>query len=213
MDAKQVKLALQECIESHLADYFVKSGFKWKNRSLTFQRKTNDFVQNVIFFFTPSRYTSDDSIGSLNIMVRFDSKEINHVANKLNEPCSEFEKIDTVLNVDAGIIASPSATVWHLSSIEALEEVVESKIVSLIVDDIIPFLDSRREISTILKDFESCERYIFWTSNGGVALRVIAMYYILGDFESAKKIAKEYYESDGDYKKRYKNILSRFDSL
>lgn len=208
METKEIKSILQNSLEHYLLEYLVKSGFKWKKGALKFQRKKDDFEQSILFFFTPSKYQDDNTIGHLNIMVRLDSDEINNVANELKDSNNKFDDIDTVINVDAGLIVGSNAISWRPSDIDDLNKIIEKEISSLIIDKIVPFLDSRGEIQKVLKDFETNEKYFFWTSNGEVALRAIAMYSILNDIENAKKVANKYFLEDKAYRERYKNVLN-----
>lgn len=208
MKAKEIKSILQNSLEHFLLEHLVKSGFKWKKGTLRFQRKKDDFEQSILFFFTPSKYQDDNSIGRLNIMIRFDSEVINNVANELKGANNKFDCIDTIINVDVGLIVGSNAISWRPSAIDELNKIIETEISPLIKDKIVPFLDSRGKIQKVLKDFETNEKYFFWTSNGEVALRTIAMYFILNDTENAKKVANKYFLEDKAYGERYKNVLN-----
>ncbi|MCC6287211.1 MAG: hypothetical protein IT249_04945 [Chitinophagaceae bacterium] len=212
METKEIKGFLQNDLEYFLLDSLVTSGFKWKKGALKFQRKKGAFEQSILFFFTPSKYQDDKSIGHLNIMIRFDSNEINSVATKLKGSNNKFDNVDTVVNVDAGLIVGSNAISWRPLSIEEMNKIIETEIKPLIVDKIIPFLDNRGKIQKVLKDFEANEKYFFWTSNGEVALRAIAMYSILNDAESAKKVANKYFLEEDAYRERYKNVLNNLDA-
>ena len=91
-----------------------------------------------------------------------------------------------------------------------LNNVFSNDIKPFIFSKILPFLDNKREMQDLLNDFENKAKYIFWTSNGEVALRIIAMYCILGKKKIAEKIARMYYLDDEAYKNRYKNVLNYF---
>lgn len=207
MKAKEIKSILQNSLGLFLTDPLAKSGFQWRKGSLKFQRKKDDFTQSILFFFTPSRYQDDKSIGHLNIMVRFDSSTINVVANEFKGSKSKFDEIDTVINVDIGLIIGNGAIDWRPSSIDDLNKIVKNEIAPLIIDKIVPFLDNRGKIRQVLDDFEANKTYFFWTSNGEVALRAISMYSIINDIENARKVANIYLLNDEIYKERYKNVL------
>lgn len=209
METKEIKGFLQKDLEYFLLDDLIKSGFKWKKGALKFQRKKDAFEQSILFFFTPSKYHDDKSIGHLNIMIRFDSDEINKVASELKGSNNKFDNVDVVVNVDAGLIVGSNAISWRPSSIDEMNKLIETKIKPLIVDEIIPFLNNRGEIQNVLKDFEANEKYFFWTSNGEVALRAITMYSILNNTEDAKKVAEKYFLENDTYRERYKNVLNR----
>jgi hypothetical protein len=210
MDAKELKNTIRNAIERHLLQNLLGHGFKWKKRSLCFQRKKGDFEQSILFFFSRPKYSDDNSIMHLNIMIHFDSKEVNKIASELKGASGKFDQVDTVLNVDAGLIAGSNAIGWRPVSVMDLNDIFVNNIRPLILRDILPFLDSRKKIQDLLKDFENNEKYIFWTSNGEVALRIITMYSIVGKKEMAEKVAKTYYLDDAAYKTRYKNVLSHF---
>ena len=74
MEIKELKSILQDTIEKNLLHYFLEHKFKWKKSNLCFQRKWGDFEQSILFFFSPSKYSDDSSIGHISIMMRFDSK-------------------------------------------------------------------------------------------------------------------------------------------
>lgn len=210
MEAKEIKCILQQKIECFLLEPLIKSGFKWKKGSLKFQRNKDDFQQIILFFFTPSKYQDDNSMGHLNIMIRFDSNEINNVATELKGSNNKFDSVDTVINVDIGLIVSSNAISWRPSSLDELHKIIETEIKPLIIEKIIPFLDSRGKIQEVLKDFEAKEMYFYWTSNSEIALRAIAMYSIINETERAKEVAKKYFLEDEAYKERYKNVLYHF---
>lgn len=210
MDAKELKILIQKALEQYLLNVFAKSEFKWKKNSLRFERKREQLEQSILFFFTPPKYNDDNSIGHLNIMVKFDSNDVNNVASKLKGATNKFENIDTFINVDAGLIVEQKAISWRPTTSEELNQILETKIKPLIVNEIIPFLDQRTTLQNLIKDFERKENFFFWTSNGDVALRAIAMYTIMGDTKKAKETAKEYYLKDESYKIKYNNVLSHF---
>jgi hypothetical protein len=206
----ELKCIIQKTIEEYFLSILEKYGFKWKKSRMCFQRKKNDFEQSILFFFSPSRYNDDSSIGHINIMVRFDSKDVNSVASKLKAAMNKYEQVDTVVNVDIGLIVGSNSIDWRPSSINNLNKVFKEDIMPLILNKIIPFLEERSKIQNLLNDFENKMKYIFWTSNGEIALRAIAMYFIIGRNEIAKQVARDYYLNDEIYKSRYKNVLSYF---
>jgi hypothetical protein len=210
MEAKELKSIFYEIIENNLLHNLLEHEFKWKKSSLCFQRKWGDFEQSILFFFSPSKYNDDSSIGHISIMIRFDSKEINKVASELKGAINKFDQVDTVINVDVGLILGSNAIDWRPLSITDLNNVFSNDIKPFILSKILPFLDSKREMQDLLNDFENKAKYIFWTSNGEVALRIITMYYILGEKKKAEKIARTYYLGDEAYKNRYKNVLNYF---
>jgi hypothetical protein len=210
MEAKELKYIIERTIEEYFLPNLEKYGFKWKKRSLCFQRQKGDFEQSILFFFSPSKYNDDSSIGHINVMIRFDSKDINEVASKLQDVTKKLEQIDTVVNVDIGLIVGSNAIGWRPSSTDNLKKIFKEDIMLLIINKIVPFLEERSKIQDLLNDFENKMKYIFWTSNGEVALRAIAMYSIIEKNEIAKKVAGDYYLHDEAYKKRYKNVLCHF---
>lgn len=212
MNTKELKALLQETIESSIVVKLVNLGFKWKKGALKFQRKKDAFEQSILFFFTTSKYQDDKSIGHLNIMIRFDSNEINSVATKLKGSNNKFDNVDTVVNVDAGLIVGSNAISWRPFSIEEMNKIIETEIKPLIIEKIIPFLDKRGKIQEVLKDFENNELYFFSNSNDVVALLAVAMYSILNDTENAKRVANKYFLEEEAYRERYKNVLNNLNA-
>ena len=211
MKAIELKNIMQKAIEENLLLTLGKKGFKWKRGSFCFQRKTNDFEQSILFFISPPKYSDDNSIGHINIMIRFNSKDVNKIASELKGATNKFDQIDMVVNVNAGLIVGAHAVDWRPISIDDLNEIFKENILSLILSKIVPFLDERSKIQDLLNDFERKMNYIFWTSSGEVTLRAIAMYSIVGKSEIAKKVATDYYLNDETYKILYKNVLSHFE--
>ena len=113
MKAKELRSLFRVSIEKDLADLLFKYGFKWRHGSIKFQRSKGDFVQSILFFLTPSKYPDDKSIGHISIMIRLDSKEITKVATRLKGANNKFDAIDTVLNVNAGLISGSKAIEWR----------------------------------------------------------------------------------------------------
>ena len=211
MKAIELKSIMQKAIEEYLLPNLEKNGFKWKKGSSCFQRAKNDFEQSILFFISPSKYSDDNSIGHINIMIHFNSKDVNKVASELKGAINKFDQIDIVVNVDAGLIVGTHAIDWRPISIDDLNRIFKEEIMSLILNKIVPFLNERSKIQDLLNDFENKLNYIFWTSNGEVALRAIAMYSIVGKSEIAKKVATDYYLNDETYRTLYKKILSYFE--
>lgn len=211
MKAIELKNIMQKAIEDYLLPNLEKNGFKWKRGSSRFQREKNDFEQSILFFISPSKYSDDNSIGHISIMVRFNSKDVNNVASTLKGAKNKLEQIDIIVNVDLGLIVGSHAIDWRPLSIDDLNRIFKEDITDLILNKIVPFLDERSKIQDLLNDFENKKSYIFWTSNGEVALRAIAMYSIVGKSEIAKKVATDYYLNDEAYRILYKNVLSYFE--
>jgi len=210
MKAKELKSIIQDIIESHLLSNLVEHEFKWRKGILSFNRKWSDFEQSILFFFSPPKYSDDNSIGHINIMIRFDSKDVNKVASELKGAMNKFDQVDTVINVNVGLVIGFHAIDWRPISITDLNNIFFNDIKPLILNRILPFLDKRGKMQDLVNDFENKANYIFWTSKGEVALRIITMYSILGKKEMAKKIARKYYFDDEFYKIRYKNVLNYF---
>jgi hypothetical protein len=210
MELKELKSVIQDAIESHLLHNLLEHDFKWKKGSLCFQRKWNDFEQSILFFFSPPKYSDDNCIARINIMIRFDSKDVNKVASELKGAINKFDQVDTVINVDVGLVIGSNAIDWRPISIADLNNVFSDDIKPLILNKILPFLDNRGKMQDLINDFENKAKYIFWTSNGEAALRIITMYSILGKKEMAEKIIRKYYLNDEAYKDRYKNVLNYF---
>lgn len=145
-------------------------------------------------------------------MIRLDSNEITKVATSLKGVNNKFDAIDTVLNVNAGLISESKAIEWRPTSIEDMNILIEKEIKPLIIEKIIPFLNNRSTVHDILDDFENRKTYFFSNSNDVVALLAIAMYYLQNKLESANKVANEYLLSDDIYREKYKNVLIKLNS-
>ena len=212
MEAKELKFFFKTGVENVLADQLSSYGFKWRHGSLKFQRSKDDFVQSILFFLTPSKYQDDKSIVHISIMIRLDSNEITKVATSLKGVNNKFDAIDTVLNVNAGLISGSKAIEWRPTSIEDMNILIEKEIKPLIIEKIIPFLNNRSTVHDILDDFENRKTYFFSNSNDVVALLAIAMYCLQNKLESANKVANEYLLSDDIYREKYKNVLIKLNS-
>lgn len=212
MEAKELKSFFKTGIENVLVDHLSGYGFKWRYGSLKFQRSKDDFVQSILFFLTPSKYQDDKSIGHISIMIRLDSNEITKVATRLKGANNKFDAIDTVLNVNAGLISGSKAIEWRPTSIEDMNILIEKEIKPLIIEKIIPFLNNRSTMNNVLDDFENHNTYFFSNSNDVVALLAIAMYCLQNKLESANKVANEYLLSDDIYREKYKNVLIKLNS-
>ena len=210
MKAEELKNIMQSTIESHLLHNLLENGFKWKKSSLIFARKRGDFEQSIHFYISPPKYSDDNSMGHISIMIRFNSKEVNQVASELIGAKSKFEQIEILVNVDVGLVIDSHAIGWRPKSIEELTCLFENDIKSLLLTQIVPFFDSREKMQDLLTDFENEANYFFWTSSAAVALRAIAMYSIIGKNETAEKVARKYYLTDKAYRKRYMNVLNYF---
>ena len=212
MEAKELKFFFKTGVENVLADQLSSYGFKWRHGSLKFQRSKDDFVQSILFFLTPSKYQDDKSIVHISIMIRLDSNEITKVATSLKGVNNKFDAIDTVLNVNAGLISGSKAIEWRPTSIEDMNILIEKEIKPLIIEKIIPFLNDRSTMNNVLDDFENHNTYFFSNSNDVVALLAIAMYTMQHNTERAKKIASKYLLPDEVYRERYKNLLIKLNS-
>ena len=210
MKAQELKDVMQNAIENHLLHNLLNNGFKWKKSSLCFARKRGDFDQSIHFYISPPKYSDDNSLGHINIMLHFNSKEVNRIASDLKGAKSKFEQIEILVNVDVGLVIGSHAISWRPKSIEELTYLFENEIKSLLLNQIVPFFDSREKMQDLLTDFENEANYFFWTSNAAVALRAIAMYAIIGKNETAEKVARKYYLTDKAYKKSYINVLNYF---
>ena len=157
METKEIKTLLRTNLESILSKTFAQYGFKWKKSSCKFQRKMEDFEQSILFFFspaklfflTPSKYQDDKSIGHISIMIRLDSKEINKLATILKGAETKFDSIETVVNVNVGLIVGKKAINWKPISIEEMNRLIETDIKSLLAEKIVPFLNDRGNIRKI----------------------------------------------------------------
>lgn len=212
MEAKALKAFFKTSIESILVDQLLKFGFKWKPGSLKFRRSKDDFDQSILFFITPAKYQDDKSIGHISMMIRFDSKKITKVATSLKGADNKFDAIDTVVNVNAGLVCDTKAVEWRPTSVEDMNLLIEKEIKPLIIEKIIPFLDDRSTIRNVLDDFENQKIYFFSNSNDVVALLAIAMYTMQHNTERAKKVASKYLLPDEVYRERYKNLLIKLNS-
>lgn len=213
METKEIKTLLRTNLESILSKTFAQYGFKWKKSSCKFQRKMEDFEQSILFFFSPAKLFDDKSLGHIDIMIRLDSKEINKLATILKGAETKFDSIETVVNVNVGLIFGKKAINWKPISIEEMNRLIETDIKSLLVEKIVPFLNDRGNIRKVLNDFENTEPYFFSNSNDVVALLAITMYSMLNDHESARKVAAKYYLPDEIYRKKYKTLLHQLNCI
>lgn len=175
--------------------------------SMGFQRNKGDFSQSILFFLSPIKHYDDKSIGHITIMIRLDAPKITEIATQLKGANNKFDAIDTFINVDAGIFVGTHTLEWRPTSIDNMNELIENNIKPLIINTIVPTLNSRSSVQNVLNDFENSENYLFANSKEVNALLAIAMYYIQNDIANAKKVINEFLLSDDVYRERYKDAL------
>ena len=71
MTAKELKKILQDIISEMLKPILNENEFAFQKSSCSFVRNIGDFKQSVKFYFTPIRYSDDQSIGHLSIRIWF----------------------------------------------------------------------------------------------------------------------------------------------
>lgn len=206
MTAKELKEILQEILSEMLQSIFSENGFSYRKSSCSFMRIIGDFKQIIKFYFTPIRYSDDQSIGHLSIRIWLNSDVIEEKASTLINATAKIDKIDVVANIDYGLITGKEAIIFFPQSVLDLRELFRFKIIPSMLNKVIPWLDAKTKMITLVEDYFKEEKYMDWSSSNEVALRIIAICLLMNDIITAKKIAcKEFTKPNTG--KKYKKIL------
>ncbi|KAA5478378.1 MULTISPECIES: hypothetical protein [Bacteroidales] len=212
MTAKELKKILQDIISEMLKPILNENEFAFQKSSCSFVRNIGDFKQSVKFYFTPIRYSDDQSIGHLSIRIWLESDAIEETASTLVNAVSKLDKVDVVVNVDYGLITGNEAVIFYPNSISDLKEIFRTRIVPCMLNEIIPWLNTKTQMVALVNDYFDKKEYMNWSSSNAVALRIIAICFLLNDIITAKKIAYAEFTKPNTGVK-YKNILHKLEKI
>lgn len=211
MTAKELKEVLQEVLSDMLQSILRENGFSYRKSSCSFIRNIGDFKQIIKFYFTPIRYSDDQSIGHLSIRIWLNSDVIEEKASKLINATAKIDKIDVVANIDYGLIIGKEAAIFYPNSESDLRDIFRTIIIPCMLNKIIPWLNAKTKMITLVDDYFKEEKYMDWSSSNEVALRIIAICLLMNDIITAKKIAcKEFTKPNTGIK--YKKILQSLEN-
>lgn len=212
MTAKELKEILQEVLSNMLQPIISKNGFSYRKSSCSFVRNSGDFKQSIKFYLTPIRYSDDQSIGHLSMRIWLESDAIEKKASELINATSKINKINVVVNADYGLIIGNEAIIFYPNSISDLKNIFTIKIIPYILNEIMPWLNNKVQMTTLVNDYFDKKSYMNWSSSAEVALRIIAICLLQNDINTAKKIANIEFTKP-NIGIRYKFVLQKLEEL